>query len=386
MKNSLQTALNSKICKRKGMLYSGTHPLTVLTVTFAVTVLVATGLTNCGRTGAAGPVRFEPAAVPYKKLSDYAFFTDLPAQTPNERVLPYDLITPLFTDYAHKARFVWMPEGVKASVNEAGELEFPDQTVLIKTFYYPADFRQPKQDWDGIETRLLVKLDGKWQAYTYVWNDEQTDGALTRIGAFRDVAWMDLQGDKRQIQYVVPNQNQCKSCHNRDNEFMPIGPKVRNLNKSLSYPDGRTANQLARWQEAGLLAAGDWAEQYTPIADWEDAESRDLEHRALAYLDVNCGHCHRSDGPAHTTGLYLTYEEAERHRLGICKTPVAAGKGSGGRRFGIEPGEPDSSILVFRMESDDPGVMMPELGRVIPHDEGIELVRAWIAGLEGECR
>ncbi|MEZ4800116.1 MAG: hypothetical protein R2809_10145 [Flavobacteriales bacterium] len=33
---------------------------------------------------------------------------------PNERVLPYDVITPLFTDYAKKKKFVWMPEGTSA--------------------------------------------------------------------------------------------------------------------------------------------------------------------------------------------------------------------------------------------------------------------------------
>jgi hypothetical protein len=28
---------------------------------------------------------------------------------------------------------------------------------------------------------------------------------------------------------------------------------------------------------------------------------------------------------------------------------------------------------------------MPEVGRQIPHEEGIELISEWIAGLEGTC-
>ena len=39
------------------------------------------------------------------------FLRELSALIPNDRVLPYDLNSPLFSDYAHKARFVWMPEG-----------------------------------------------------------------------------------------------------------------------------------------------------------------------------------------------------------------------------------------------------------------------------------
>jgi hypothetical protein len=29
--------------------------------------------------------------------------------------------------------------------------------------------------------------------------------------------------------------------------------------------------------------------------------------------------------------------------------------------------------------------MMPELGRAMAHDEGVALVRAWVAGLAGDC-
>lgn len=332
----------------------------------------------------AGPVHVDPAALPYKTLSEYAFFRgELRELHPNERVLPYDLITPLFTDYAHKARFVWMPDSVQAVVNDQGEIEFPNNTVLIKTFYYPADFRRPADDHDLVETRLLVRRAGKWEAFTYVWNDDQTDADLQLVGDFRPVAWIDEAGRRQAIDYVVPNKNQCKSCHNFENTIQPIGPKVRNLNRSVTYPDGATANQLDRWQAAGILAAGDYTDRFAPVADWRDSTSGSPEDRALAYLDVNCGHCHRPGGPAHTSGLYLTVDyRDEPGRLGVYKTPVAAGKGSGGRTFGIVPGQPDSSIVLFRMESADPGIMMPELGRVIPHQEGIALIREWIKEME----
>jgi len=330
-------------------------------------------------------VHFQPDKIPYPTLSEYGFFTGQMADLqPNTHVLLYDLITPLFSDYAHKARFVWMPDSVQASVREDGVLDFPENTVLIKNFYYPKDFRKAEQDWQIMETRLLIKINNNWQAYTYVWDEGQKEAKLQQIGDFKPVSWTDEVGNKHEIEYVVPNKNQCKSCHNTNNAVLPIGPKVQNLNRTLVYADGEQ-NQLDKWQAAGILQKGDYT-TFQPIAKWDDAKNVDLQARALAYLDVNCGHCHSEQGPAHTSGLYLTVNQTDKGKLGFCKTPVAAGKGSGNRKFGIVPGQPDSSILVYRMESDDPGEMMPEFGRVMEHKEGIALIRAWIASLEGDCK
>lgn len=89
--------------------------------------------------------------------------------------------------------------------------------------------------------------------------------------------------------------------------------------------------------------------------------------RARAYLDINCGHCHNRRGPADTSGLALDASETSRVALGLCKSPIAAGRGTGDRRFAIVPGQPDESITVYRMGSTDPGSMMPELGRSLAH-------------------
>ncbi len=329
------------------------------------------------------PVQFQAEDIPYPKLSDYAFFSGEQARLrPNEGVLPYELITPLFTDYAHKSRFVWMPAGTQATVDQEGIIRFPDESVLIKNFYYPADFRKPDQNWDVVETRLLVRSEGQWEAFSYIWNEAQTDARLKNTGAIRKVDWIDAAGQAKAIDYVVPNKNQCKSCHHRDNVIQPIGPKVRNLKKAIQYPDGRQQQQLVRWVEAGLLPDQEYRD--SPLPSWSDLDVQ-LEERALAYLDVNCGHCHHPEGSAKTTGMFLHWEEEDPGKWGICKPPVAAGRGSGGKQYGILPGNPDQSILAHRMTSTDPGVMMPELGRVLPHTEGIALIQEWIASLEGDC-
>ena len=85
---------------------------------------------------------------------------------------------------------------------------------------------------------------------------------------------------------------------------------------------------------------------------------------------------------ASNSGLFLNLEETRPAALGVGKGPVAAGRGSGGLRVGVEPGDPDSSILAYRMASTEPGVMMPELGRSLTHAEGLALIRAYIAGMK----
>jgi uncharacterized repeat protein (TIGR03806 family) len=187
---------------------------------------------------------------------------------------------------------------------------------------------------------------------------------------------VDEKGKKQRIEYIAPNLNQCKGCHSYDGQFVPIGITARQLNR---LENGE--NQLLAWQKAGRLRLpADFDVAIAPrLADYRQPNGEQaLEAAARGYLDGNCGHCHNPHGPASTSGMFLNINEKDPERLGVGKPPVAAGRGSGNRRFGIVPGKPSESILVFRMESDDPGIRMPELGRQLPHQEGLELIKAWI--------
>ena len=64
---------------------------------------------------------------------------------------------------------------------------------------------------------------------------------------------------------------------------------------------------------------------------------------------------------------------------------MAAGQATGALFYDVVPGKPDESILLYRMLSTAPAIAMPEIGRSLVHDEGVDLVRAWIAGLSGDC-
>ncbi|RZS98406.1 SO2930 family diheme c-type cytochrome [Cecembia calidifontis] len=322
-------------------------------------------------------------AIPFEKLSDYGLFQGILRNLePNEGVLPYEPASSLFTDYAFKSRFIWMPKGSSAFINNdtEGTIEFPDNTILIKNFYYPIDFSEPENVKRIVETRLMVKQNGAWEAYPYIWKDDQSDAIYKVAGAEKTVHWKDKNGDQQVINYLVPNKNQCKSCHNSHETMTPIGVKTKHLNHAIEFGDGKK-NQLVKWQEYGYLKELKELSLYPVMANYQD-EKIDLELRAKAYLDINCGHCHRQEGPASTSGLFLNYEETDPLRLGIYKTPVAAGFGAGSFKFDIVPGKANESILTYRMETNKVGAAMPEIGRVTTHQEGLALIKDWINAMK----
>ena len=325
------------------------------------------------------------------------------------RVEPYNLATPLFSDYALKLRTVWTPPGEAASYRDNATFDFPVGTVITKTFYYPQEgaswtgavMQAKEEDANGaydaqtrsmplsgvrlLETRVLVRRETGWDALPYVWNEEQTDAVLKRAGALIPLTLVRDDGRREAFPYVAPNANQCAGCHATNattKEIEPIGPKARHLNTASVFSSG--ANQLKHWEASGLLSGIPASANAAPRnAIWTDLDAS-LDARARAYLDINCSHCHNPSGPADTSGMNLE-PDAAGPALGKCKAPIAAGGGSGGRPYGIVPGAPEQSITVFRMETTDPGKMMPELGRAVSHEEGVALIAAWIEHMQGEC-
>jgi uncharacterized repeat protein (TIGR03806 family) len=275
-----------------------------------------------------------------------------------------------------------MPEDSSAKYVKDEVLDFPVGTVLIKNFFYENDETNTTKGRRIMETRLLVKRTDKWDALDYVWNDEQTDAELNIVGDSKKVDFINAHGKNMHIDYSVPNKNQCKNCHNLNNVQMPIGPKVRYLNKDFKYADG-VKNQLDKWAEIGYLTGYKKEENLTnKIADAFDEKSGTLEARAKSYLEVNCAHCHRKEGSANTSGLFLLLSEKNPESWGIMKSPVAAGAASGDNLYDIVPGKPDESILVYRMTENDPEIRMPELGRSVQHTEAVEVIRKWITEMK----
>ncbi len=307
-------------------------------------------------------------------LSDYGFFTgNLKDLSPAKGVIRYELITPLFTDYAVKDRFIVVPSGKTIRYTPAGVLDFPDSTIIVKNFAY----RNQSNQKIMIETRLLVKdpAEKTWRVMDYLWDSTQTDAVKHITGAKIPIRLLDDQGQKISTVYQVPNTNDCKRCHMNSSVISLIGPKARNLNFTLS---GHSENQLSEWVSLGKLAGLPDLGEVAKLPDWKDSVHYSVNERARAYLDVNCAHCHTQGGDAMNTGLFLEYQQKDPSHLGVLKSPVSAGGGAGGMNYDIVPGDAAHSILAYRMNSTEPGTAMPELARTIVHKEAVRLVVDWI--------
>jgi hypothetical protein len=139
----------------------------------------------------------ETGSLGTQTLSSYNFFTgELKNLEPAEGIIPYELNSPLFTDYAYKKRFIKFPEGTFASYHPTDVLQFPEGTVLIKNFYYPSDFRKPDENIRIVETRLLILENGSWKTLPYIWNDEQTEAYLDVAGKNIPLEWTHVDGSK----------------------------------------------------------------------------------------------------------------------------------------------------------------------------------------------
>jgi uncharacterized repeat protein (TIGR03806 family) len=312
------------------------------------------------------------------------------AVVPNDGVVPYELNTPLFSDYAVKFRTVWMPPGTAAVYNDSDALDFPVGTIITKSFGFRDDLRKPAPAVKWVETRVFVRQETGWKGVSYGWNEAQTSATVNYGGGAVPVSWIDEAGATVRADYLVPNGNQCTVCHSRrdpasDTDVATlIGPKARNLNRNHLYQTGEE-NQLAHLAAAGMLTgAPSHPDSQAPrLPVWNDPSTGSADERARAYLEVNCAHCHSEQGFARTTGLYLGVGQTQWSGLGVCKPPVAVGESTGGFLYDVVPGDPDHSILTYRIASTEPATMMPQIGRSVTDQQGMQLLRDWVSGLKG---
>ena len=317
-----------------------------------------------------GSINVDIAAKPPRFLSEYGLFKDLAQQIPNDGVYPYELNNGHFSDGLDVQRFIWMPQGAQATYNDALRFDFPVGTLLLQTFSH-GDKR--------IESRLLLRQAENWTLTAYKWNDEGTDARKAIAGGIVTLA-ADEGADPEK--YIILNMNDCKRCHENQETLFPLGLTARNLNRDINASDG-PKNQLAHWVESGILtdAPQDTAD-YPAGVQWDNPESGTINDRARAWLDINCAHCHNPLGAGNMSGLDLSITQQDPLRIGIYKPPVAAGRGSDGHKFSIDPGSPQTSFIVRRLNSIDSAVMMPPLGRMKAAEAPATLVAEWIAAMK----
>jgi uncharacterized repeat protein (TIGR03806 family) len=310
---------------------------------------------------------------PQSALSALGVFQQpLARQIPVAGIVPYDVNLNLYSDEAHKHRFIYLPPGTQIHAT-ADRWQLPTGAVLVKTFYYPADARDPSSPERLIETRFLVKQpDGHLQAATYVWNDEQTDAFASGGDLDVPTAWIDEDGNARNDHFHIPGTTQCQTCH----QDRYLGMRTRQIDHAGVYPDG-AQNQIEHLVATGKLDAAPPVRGGLPDT-FGDAP---LPDRARGYLDANCSHCHASDGIAASTHVFFDLATLTNHPP-ICKSTPAIN----GADHVITPGDPSRSEFLQRMLATDAFDRMPRGPTHIPDRKAIAVLEAWVAGLTpGGC-
>ena len=285
-------------------------------------------------------------------LSQLNLFTgSLANLTLSTNVFKYDLITPLFTDYAHKLRLIALPQGQAMQYDGEGFPLFPNGTVIAKTFYYNLDETNLALGKKIIETRVLIRVNGAWTIGNYVWNEAQTDAVLDENQYTVPISWINEAGEAMSTNYVVPAANDCTKCHSNAGNVVAIGPKVRNMNFEI---DG--INQLQKFIDAGHLIEAPSVNTIAALPNWKD-EALSLESRSRAYFDVNCAHCHSPGGFCEVQStLDLRFE------LDFNDTNIFERKNS----------------IDNRMSTFSAGFSMPFIGTTMIHSEGYDLIKAYL--------
>lgn len=322
------------------------------------------------------PVVLDLTQVPYPKLSDYKFFEgDMKNMAPSYGVIPFDPITDLFTDYAEKKRYIWMPKGLKGTYNGDGNiLELPVGAAIIKMLYY--NNVQPSNTTKIIETRLMIRKSTGWIFAEYVWNADQTDALLQTTRSQIPISWKDENNVIKSINYQIPSVTlDCKRCHQIYTSIEPIGIKPQTMNRSYPYSDG-TKNQLTKLVEFGYLE-NNLPANIVSIVDYKDT-SKSLNLRVRSYFDANCSHCHIDGGEADFLSPRFAFNKTDvSANMGVCM-PIT--EPMPGFQNIIRLGSLSDSSLFYRMNTNTT-YKMPAIGTTIPHTEGIQLIQDWITSL-----
>ena len=288
-------------------------------------------------------------------LSEMGVFAgDLGDLVPAQGVQLYELNSILFTDYSSKQRLIRLPNGQAMRYNNSDLLPvFPDNTLIAKTFYYYNDEQNPNLGKQIIETRILLKIEGNWELGNYVWNSNQTEAVYSEVSSEIPISFIDGNGTAQNINYIIPSNQNCITCHNNSNVIIPIGPKLRTMNFVPSYT---TLNQLEYFKVNGLLEGLTNAGDISVLPDWTNDVLYTLSERSRAYIDVNCAHCHQPGGDVSNFDIDFRYETP------YSETGIYVNRGE----------------IEARIQSIEPIYRMPRLGRTVVHEEAVTMLLEYL--------
>jgi hypothetical protein len=295
-------------------------------------------------------------------------YSNIKSKTVAKGVVEFAPATPLWSDAAHKRRWIYVPPGQKIDNSAPNDWVFPVGTRAWKEFQVGGK---------RIETRLFQKMRADlWRRGTYVWNEDESQAEFSFGG---DIP---IEGGE----YHVPEHDECDDCHEGATDRLLGFDAV-----SLGLP-GATGLTLA------LLAKHGWlSEQPERVELAIGDDGTGLAAEVLPMLHVNCGtSCHNGSvsATANLTSQLLRLDSTQLDGSApdaswdIIRTMI--GKEAEGTQWGggtrIVPGDPDESLAyqLMSVRTGGNGQMPPIATRVVDHD-AVKLLRDWILQLDPEA-
>jgi uncharacterized repeat protein (TIGR03806 family) len=311
---------------------------------------------------------------PPATLSATGLFENVATLTPHAALVPYDVVSPLWSDGALKRRWLALPDGRRIDFHPTEPWGLPTGTVLVKHFELeltPGNAATRTR----VETRVLVRETTGWAGYCYRWNAAQTDANLLPDADEATYVIQDPQapGGQRNLTWRFPSRSDCMRCHTPASGVI-LGVRTGQLQREFDY-GAVTDNQLRTWNHIGLFDRDIGAHgAYTAWADPSDG-ALPVGPRARSYLAANCAQCHLPGGPA-PGGIDLRYGTARLDMHVIDERPTEGDIGIPDA-WRVLPFNRGSSVLLQRMLRLD-GTRMPPLAHEAIDVEGTDLIGAWI--------
>jgi uncharacterized repeat protein (TIGR03806 family) len=314
----------------------------------------------------------EPDAdtAPLTRLSDTGLFLDLGALEPAPGLIAYDVNVPQSADGAEMRRWIALPDGAEIEFAATGPWRFPAGTVLVQHFEI-ALLAGAEPD-RRLETRLLVHQVDGWAGFTYRWDEDGADAVLL---AGRETLPLSIATPDGTVEftYEFPGRSDCQRCHTAATGTV-LGVHTRQLNRDFEFPLAAD-NQLRTWNHIGIFDRDIGPVSALGALPAPDDPAEPVAPRARAWLDVNCAHCHRPDGPAQLD-LDLRFATPLGEMNAVDAAPQSESFGIDAERI-IARGDHQSSMLWQRIARTGGG-RMPPLSNARMDPLGVELVAEWI--------
>jgi len=300
-------------------------------------------------------------------------------------VVYYEPSSILYSDNAHKERYLAIPGTEQMGYTEGIGFDMPEGTIVVKNFLLPIDERDPEGSLQRIETRVMLYQNDAWEFATYEWNDSETDA--TRVsqlsGNERDFTLTDPNGNPFSYTWEYPSSLECLQCHTPAANYT-LGINTAALNSEIVDPlTQETKNQFQSLRDLGYFAdaPNDPVEELPALADYTD-ESESLERRFKGYVAANCAMCHRPGGGTPVSDMDLRWETplASMNIIDVNTSRSDLGIPDAKR---IDSAQPENSILYLRMNTNDDQIQMPPIARNRIDEPSVDLVLEWIQSIQG---